>query len=120
MARSDAFEMILHHLVTIALILLSYLTRFSRIGSSILLVHDFADIFLEIGKCFNYICKSRDDKVGKYVEDWFMYVCMMVHVCMYVGMYVNVCTICTVCTTNSSSLYNTCVSISVLSMYVCM
>ena len=65
MARSDAFEMILHHLVTISLILLSYLTRFSRIGSSILLVHDFADIFLEIGKCFNYICKSRDDKVGK-------------------------------------------------------
>ena len=61
--RSDALEMIVHHLVTIALILLSYLTRFSRIGASILLVHDFADIFLEMGKCFNYICKSREDKV---------------------------------------------------------
>jgi len=62
--RSDALEMILHHIITIALIVLSYLTRFSRIGSSILLVHDFADIFLEAGKCLNYTSKAQGKQNG--------------------------------------------------------
>jgi hypothetical protein len=61
-SRSDAAEMILHHLITIVLILASYLTNFTRIGTSILLTHDFADIFLEIGKCFNYISKVPESK----------------------------------------------------------
>jgi hypothetical protein len=53
--RSDALEMIVHHLVTIMLLLFSWCTNFTRIGSSILLVHDIADIFLEAGKCVNYV-----------------------------------------------------------------
>lgn len=55
--RSDALEMILHHIITIALIMLSYLTNYTRIGSSILLCHDCADVFLEVGKVFNYVSK---------------------------------------------------------------
>lgn len=61
-SRSDAFEMILHHCITITLIVTSYLQNFTRIGSSILLVHDFADIFLEVGKCFNYTSKTPEYK----------------------------------------------------------
>ena len=64
-SRSDAAEMILHHFATIFLILLSYLTNFTRIGSSILVVHDLADIFLESAKCFNYVSKNSKTAVGK-------------------------------------------------------
>jgi hypothetical protein len=60
--RSDAAEMILHHCITIILIVASYLTNFTRIGTSILLVHDFADIFLEYGKCMNYTSKTPEFK----------------------------------------------------------
>ena len=34
-SRSDALEMILHHLITICLLIFSYLTNFTRIGLSI-------------------------------------------------------------------------------------
>lgn len=58
-SRSDAGQMILHHVATILLIFMSYLTQFTRIGTAILLVHDSADIFLESAKCFNYCKKGR-------------------------------------------------------------
>ena len=73
--RSDALEMILHHVITIALILGSYLINFTRVGTSILLCHDFADIFLEIGKCFNYTSKTPEFKsIASPVTD-FLFVC---------------------------------------------
>ena len=57
-SRSDSLEMMLHHIVTILLILFSYLTNFTRIGASILLLHDAADIFLESAKLFVYTSKA--------------------------------------------------------------
>ncbi len=60
--RSDAVEMILHHVITILLILLSYLTNYTRIGASILLCHDCADVFLEVGKVFNYVSRVMEYK----------------------------------------------------------
>jgi hypothetical protein len=55
--RSDAMEMIAHHFITIFLIVFSYLSGFWRVGSSILLLHDISDIFLETAKVFNYSSK---------------------------------------------------------------
>jgi ceramide synthetase len=69
-SRSDAFEMILHHIITILLIFLSHLANFSRIGASILLVHDVADIFLEVGKCLNYIVKTdKKQRIISFIVD---------------------------------------------------
>jgi|MDTB01.1.fsa_nt_gb hypothetical protein len=67
--RSDALEMILHHIVTITVMFLSWLAGFQRIGSSILLVHDVADIFLESAKCFNYTNKIGGRKWAGIVCD---------------------------------------------------
>ena len=57
-SRSDSTEMIAHHLITMGLLVVSYIARFTRYGSLILLLHDFSDIFLEIGKCINYTSEA--------------------------------------------------------------
>lgn len=72
-SRSDALQMLLHHAVTILLLLLSYLTNFTRIGSYILLVHDSADIFLELGKVFNYIQRVKGQTWAGHVTDGFFF-----------------------------------------------
>lgn len=67
--RSDALEMIIHHIVTIVLVVLSYLTNFTRIGTAILLLHDSADIFLESAKVFNYVAKTQGREWAKPICD---------------------------------------------------
>ncbi|KAG7598278.1 TRAM/LAG1/CLN8 homology domain [Arabidopsis suecica] len=52
--RSDFKVMLVHHIVTSFLINLSYVLRFSRIGSVILALHEISDVFLEIGKMCKY------------------------------------------------------------------
>lgn len=57
--RSDAMQMIFHHFVTILLLVTSYLNNYTRIGASILLIHDIPDILLEGAKCLNYTAKAK-------------------------------------------------------------
>jgi hypothetical protein len=70
-SRSDALEMILHHVITITVVLFSFLTGFTRIGASIFLAHDLADIWLEMGKCFVYISRAKDNQWAKVYCDVF-------------------------------------------------
>lgn len=70
-SRSDAVEMMIHHVVTVVLLSFSYLTNFTRIGTYILFVHDSADIFLELGKIFNYVQRVRHAKWAGTVTDGF-------------------------------------------------
>jgi hypothetical protein len=45
----------MHHLVTIALILLSWSFNFQKIGTTVLYVHDASDITIDLLKMFNYL-----------------------------------------------------------------
>ena len=47
--------MIIHHVVTIGLVFLSYISNFTRAGATILFLHDVSDVILEFSKCLFYI-----------------------------------------------------------------
>ena len=52
--RADFLEYLLHHTTTIILVLMSYAGYDHPMGSYILLIHDFSDIFLCSAKIFHY------------------------------------------------------------------
>lgn len=52
--RKDFSIMMSHHIITSTLIGYSFLTRFFRIGTIILALHDTTDVFLELAKVFKY------------------------------------------------------------------
>nr|GME20456.1 LAG1 longevity assurance homolog 2-like [Ipomoea batatas] len=52
--RKDFAVMMSHHIITVILISYSYITRFFRIGSVILALHDASDVFMEAAKVFKY------------------------------------------------------------------
>ncbi|CAD5230765.1 unnamed protein product [Bursaphelenchus okinawaensis] len=52
--RSDFWEMVIHHVATLLLLSLSWTTNFVRVGTLVLICHDTADIFLDLGKLFRY------------------------------------------------------------------
>nr|ABK25930.1 unknown [Picea sitchensis] len=56
--RNDFIVMMSHHVITVFLIGYSYITRFFRIGSTILALHDTSDVLLETTKLFIYAGKD--------------------------------------------------------------
>ena len=50
--QTDFLMMLLHHMCTVSLIVMSYLSNYSNIGSVILFLHDFGDIFVYITRLF--------------------------------------------------------------------
>lgn len=52
--RKDFSVMMSHHIITVILISFSYITRFFRIGSVVLALHDASDVFMEAAKVFKY------------------------------------------------------------------
>lgn len=57
--RSDFYEYLAHHIVTLYLIIFSWAGYETRIGSYVLIIHDIVDIFLCFAKITNYM-KTRD------------------------------------------------------------
>jgi len=43
--KNDYIEMVLHHIVTVLLIFLSYMSNYSNVGAPIMFLHDWSDIF---------------------------------------------------------------------------
>lgn len=70
--RKDFSVMMSHHVVTVILIGYSYITRFFRIGSVILALHDASDVFLEAAKAFKYSEKEIGASVcfGLFAISW--------------------------------------------------
>ncbi|TGZ79439.1 acyl-CoA-dependent ceramide synthase [Ascodesmis nigricans] len=53
--RSDFKELVLHHIVTVSLIALSYRFHFTWIGLAVFFTHDCSDFFLATSKTLNYL-----------------------------------------------------------------
>lgn len=59
--RSDFSQMILHHFVTICLIIVSYVYSYVRVGLVVIALHDFGDIFLYSSKFVHHLGLSGYD-----------------------------------------------------------
>ncbi|XP_042466949.1 ASC1-like protein 3 [Zingiber officinale] len=72
--RKDFSIMMSHHIVTSILIGFSYITRFFRIGTIILALHDASDVFLEAAKLFKYSEKELAASVcfGFFAISWLL------------------------------------------------
>ena len=54
--RKDFWEMFIHHVTTIALMAFSWTCNLTRVGTLVLVIHDCADIFLEVCQCRPLLC----------------------------------------------------------------
>lgn len=71
--RKDHVQMLTHHLITIALIVASYITHFTRIGIAILVIMDFCDIILPLAKMLLYLQLPSifpDTMFGVFLVSW--------------------------------------------------
>lgn len=57
--RKDFWQMFIHHIVTILLLVFSWACNFHRIGALVLAIHDVADVPLEGSKLAKYCQKQR-------------------------------------------------------------
>ncbi|XP_074597407.1 ceramide synthase schlank [Brevipalpus obovatus] len=57
--RNDFWQMFIHHLVTVLLLCFSWAGNLHRIGTLVLIIHDFADIPLEGAKLTRYLKTPR-------------------------------------------------------------
>ncbi|KAM7311687.1 hypothetical protein ISCGN_008594 [Ixodes scapularis] len=55
----DFWQMFVHHILTILLLSFSWACNLHRIGSLVLIVHDFADVPLEAAKMAKYVKRQR-------------------------------------------------------------
>lgn len=60
--RKDFVEMVLHHVVTVAVVAISYLYGWNRIGAVVMLLLDPADVPLHVAKMFKYVSEARGRK----------------------------------------------------------
>ncbi|KAJ8628752.1 hypothetical protein MRB53_022075 [Persea americana] len=72
--RKDFSIMMSHHIITTILIGYSYSTRFFRIGSIILALHDTSDVFMEAAKIFKYSGKELGASIffGLFAISWLL------------------------------------------------
>jgi len=52
---SDFVALLVHHIITLGLVVSSFVMKFTRVGLFVMLLHDVSDVFLESAKCFNYM-----------------------------------------------------------------
>jgi len=52
---SDFIALIVHHLITLTIVVASWSIGFTRVGTFTMVLHDCSDVFLEHAKCLNYV-----------------------------------------------------------------
>ncbi|CAB3405926.1 unnamed protein product [Caenorhabditis bovis] len=57
--RSDFYQLMIHHIITVFLLSSSWTINFVRVGTLILISHDVADVFLEGGKLVRYDAHNK-------------------------------------------------------------
>lgn len=57
--RKDFVEMVIHHLVTVAVVAISYLYGWNRVGAVVMLLLDPADVPLHVAKMLKYVSQAR-------------------------------------------------------------
>ncbi|KAM0253899.1 hypothetical protein ACHAQJ_007074 [Trichoderma viride] len=86
--RKDFWQMLTHHIVTIALVTASYAYHFTRVGNLILIIMDIVDIVFPLAKCAKYLGYTTlcDYLFGLFVIVWlvtrhvfFLMVCYSVY-----------------------------------------
>ncbi|ESL06579.1 dihydroceramide synthase [Trypanosoma rangeli SC58] len=60
--RSDFLEYLAHHVVTIALIVLSHCSYEHRFGVYVLFIHDVSDVMLAVSKALNYVVQAAEER----------------------------------------------------------
>ncbi|KAI0021987.1 longevity assurance proteins LAG1/LAC1 [Xylariomycetidae sp. FL0641] len=78
--RKDFKELIGHHVVSLALIYLSYRFHFTYIGLAVYITHDISDFFLATSKSLNYIDHFL---VGPY---FFLFMCVWIYLRHYLNL----------------------------------
>ncbi|KAG8713562.1 sphingosine N-acyltransferase lag1 [Ceratobasidium sp. 423] len=71
--RKDHFQMLTHHIITIVLLVSSYIGHFTRIGIAVLVIMDFCDIILPLAKMLLYLELPSifpDTVFGFFVFSW--------------------------------------------------
>ncbi|KAF4442457.1 hypothetical protein F53441_11743 [Fusarium austroafricanum] len=70
--RKDYFQMLAHHVVTIALVYCSYRYGLTRIGNVVLILMDFNDLIFSVAKCLKYMKLQAlcDFMFGIFVVSW--------------------------------------------------
>lgn len=70
--RKDHWQMLTHHIITIALISTSYVYHQTRVGNLILVLMDFGDLILALAKCLKYLGFSTlcDVMFGIFMFSW--------------------------------------------------
>ncbi|KAG8743622.1 sphingosine N-acyltransferase lag1 [Ceratobasidium sp. 414] len=71
--RKDHYQMLAHHIITISLIVGSYIMHLTRVGIAILVIMDFCDIILPLAKMLLYLRLPSilpDTVFGLFVVSW--------------------------------------------------
>lgn len=77
--RRDFKELVFHHVITMALIYLSYHFHFAMIGIAVFITMDCSDIFLSLSKTFNYLDSPLT------VPTFFLFICVWVYTRHYLN-----------------------------------
>ncbi|KAK2798323.1 hypothetical protein FQN50_008879 [Emmonsiellopsis sp. PD_5] len=78
--RKDFKELVMHHIITLALIGLSYRFHFTYIGLAVYITHDVSDFFIATSKTLNYLDSPI---IGPY---FLMFICVWIYMRHYLNL----------------------------------